>query len=111
MLNGNIGTARSLNKVIIRLTFERWFHISENHLELTGAAFEALETVNNPDIIVGGYAGEMLAVKKINKKYLVSIYKETTKKDGFVITAFYTTDIKSLLKNRKTIWQKSVKKK
>jgi len=37
-----IGKARSINGVIIRLTFERWYHISESHQELVGAPFEVL---------------------------------------------------------------------
>lgn len=101
-----IGEAKSINDVNIRLTFERWYHISESHQELLGASFETLETINQPDIVVRGLAGEFLALRKINKKYLVSIYREINKKDGFVITAFYTTDLKSLLKKRKIIWSK-----
>lgn len=107
-----IGEAISINGVNIRLTFERWYHISESHRELTGLTFEVLETVNRPDVIVKGLTEELLALRKINKKYLVSIYKEINKKDGFIITAFYTSDLNSLLKKRKIIWQRSsIKKK
>lgn len=101
-----IGEATSINKVAIRLTFERWYHISESHQELVGVAFEVLDTINKPDMVVKGLVGEYLALRKINKKYLVSVYREMNKKDGFVITAFYTTDLKSLLKKRKIIWSK-----
>lgn len=106
-----IGKAKSINRVEIRLTFERWYHISESHRELAGASFQILETINQPDIVVEGLAGELLALRKINKKYLVSIYREINKENGFVITAFYTSDLKSLLKKRKITWkQRSIKK-
>ena len=105
-----IGKVKSVNGVIIRLTFERWYHISENHQELVGIPFEVLEVVSQPDIIIKGTTEELLALRKINQKYLVSIYREVNKKDGFIITAFYTKDLKSLLKNRKIIWQKLMKK-
>jgi hypothetical protein len=105
-----IGKARSINGVDIRLTFERWYHISEGHPELAGLAFEVLETINKPDLIVKGLEEELLALKKVNKKYLVAVYREVNKKDGFVITAFYTSKLNSLLKRRKIIWQRSTKK-
>ncbi len=107
-----IGEAISINGANIRLTFERWYHISESHRELAGLAFEVLEIINHPDMIVKGLTGELLALRKINKKYLVSIYREINKKDGFIITAFFTSDLESLLKKRKIIWQRlSTKKK
>jgi hypothetical protein len=105
-----IGKAKSINGVDVRLTFERWYHISEGHPELAGSAFEVLETINKPDLIVKGLEEELLAVKKVNKKYLIAVYREVNKKDGFVITAFYTSKLKSLLKRRKIIWQRSTKK-
>ena len=44
-----------------------------------------------------------LALQKVeSKKYLVVVYREL-KKDGFIITAFLTRRIKSLMK-RKQIW-------
>lgn len=105
-----IGKVKSIKGVDIRLTFERWYHISEAHVELIGLSYEVLETVNDPDVLVRGLAGEYLALKKLNKKYLVSIYREINKKDGFIITAFYTSDLKSLLKKRKIIWKRSQNK-
>lgn len=100
-----IGVAISKNNAKIRLTTERWCHITENHCELSGWAFQALESIEAPDSIIKGLNGELLALKKINKKYLVVIYHETNK-DGFVITAFYTTHLKQLLKKRIIIWSK-----
>jgi len=42
---------RSKNGVPIRLTDERWLHITEEHSEMAGYYFEALETVEEPDAI------------------------------------------------------------
>ena len=100
-----IGIAISKNNAKIHLTTERWYHIIENHCEMAGSAFKILDAVNDPDIIVKGLASELLAVKKIDTQYLISVYRETNK-HGFIITAFYTTLLKKLLKNRKIIWSK-----
>lgn len=105
-----IGKAKSVNGVDIRLTFERWYHISESHQELVGAPFKVLEAINRPNLVVEGLAGEFLALMKVNKKYLVGVYREINKEDGFVITAFYTSDLKTLLKKRKIIWKRSINK-
>ena len=54
---------KSKNNVSIRLTEERWFHITEAHPEMAGYYFEVLETVEDPDVIYEGKAGECIAVK------------------------------------------------
>lgn len=71
-----IGTALSKNGVPIRLTEERWFHIVENHDELAGLSDEVLMTVEYPDFIVKGWTDELLAVRRVNGRYLVVVYKE-----------------------------------
>ncbi len=111
MQNNIISITKSVNQVDIRLTYERWYHISESHRELVGLANQVLETISQPDLIVEGLAGELLALSKINGKYLVSVYREVDKKDGFVITAFYITNLKLLLKKRKIIWKQKLTKK
>nr|MDO8079379.1 hypothetical protein [Candidatus Freyarchaeota archaeon] len=68
---------RSKNNVPIRLSEERWFHITEEHSELAGYYYEVLESVEEPDAIYEGRMGEYLAVKELEKgKYVVVIYKE-----------------------------------
>ena len=99
-----IGTAVSKNGVPIRLTEERWFHIVENHDELAGLSDEVLLTIEDPDFIVKGWTDELLAVRKINDKYLVAVYKEVGN-DGFIITAFITKKVDKVLR-RGVIWQK-----
>jgi hypothetical protein len=89
--------------VPIRLTDERWTHISEEHCELAGLRLEVLETVANPERIFAGGAGELLATRSVGpRKWLVAVYKEL-EHDGFVITAFLTRRVASL-ERRKQLW-------
>lgn len=97
---------RSKNGVPIRLAEERWFHITEEHSEMAGFYFEVLETVEEPEVIYEGRAGECIAVREIEKgKYMAVIYRELSKEDGFVITAFLTRRRKQLERRRK-IWHR-----
>jgi len=94
----------SKNRVPIRLTDERWVHITEEHSEMAGYYFEILETIENPEVIYKGREGEFIAVKEIEKsKYIVVIYKETSKEDGFVITSFLTKRKKQLERRPKIL--------
>ena len=100
-----IETVLSQNKIPIRLTDERWAHITEEHCEIAGMRLEVLETIENPSRILAGGEEELLAVQEIEKgKFLVVVYRELTN-DGFIITAFLTRRIKSL-NRRKQIWPK-----
>jgi len=77
-----IGIAVSKNGIPVRLTEERWFHIVENHDELAGLSDEVLLTVEDPDFIVKGWIDELLAIRKIDQKHIVVVYKEVGN-DGF----------------------------
>lgn len=82
--------AKSVNSVPIRLPYERWYHISENHDELASHYFDVLETVDNPELVVRGNKGTLKAVKNMGKEnWLVVVYREVSKSDGFVITAYF----------------------
>ncbi len=104
--------AISKNNVTIRLTDERWTHITLGHPELAAYFFEVLETVQEPDVVYFGAGGELLAVKQLASephKSLVVAYKELADQtgiliDGFIITAFSTSKTQSLQK-RKISWQ------
>lgn len=103
-----LGTARSKNSITIRLTDERWFHITSSHKEIDTASFLSItQTIKTPDIIFQGDHGELLAVKKQSrrKNWVVVVYTERDLSDGFVLTAYLTTDFRWLLK-RKIIWNK-----
>jgi hypothetical protein len=87
------------------LTEERWLHITEEHSEMAGYYFEVLEAVEEPEAIFAGKTGEFIAVREIEKdKYIVVIYKELGKEDGFVITAFLMRQRKKL-ERRQKIWE------
>ncbi|MBN1866702.1 hypothetical protein JW916_05375 [Candidatus Sumerlaeota bacterium] len=95
--------ARSVNGVPIRLTYERWYHIIENHDELVSRFHDVLETVENPEIVVRGNGGAFKAARNIGKRqWLVAVYREVSKTDGFVITA-YILDTKP---KGDAIWQR-----
>ncbi|KKQ43422.1 MAG: hypothetical protein US60_C0002G0030 [Microgenomates group bacterium GW2011_GWC1_37_8] len=95
----------SKNGIAVRLTEERMKHILLMHPNLVDKQDEILRAVKNPDCILKGKAGELLAVLGSSKKtYLVVVYKEFVK-DGFIITAFETTDTTWLFK-KEIIWNK-----
>lgn len=96
---------KSKNGVPIRLTEERWFHITEEHSEMAGYYFEVLETVGEPEAIYEGKAGECIATREVEDgKNIVVIYRELNKEDGFVITSFLTRREKQFERRRK-IWK------
>ncbi|MFI5263490.1 MAG: hypothetical protein ACHQM6_03140 [Candidatus Kapaibacterium sp.] len=87
----------------IRLTDERWQHIIEEHPELQGKDRDVLHTIEKPEKIYEGKDGELLATREIEpKKLIVVVYREALP-DGFIITAFFTRQIRSFDK-RKQIW-------
>ena len=94
----------SLNDIPIRITRERWFHITENHDDLAGYYDDVLHTIENPDLVIQGYGGALIAVKGMGRRrYLCVVYKEfISKKDGFVISAYFTSKIN----RRKVLWPK-----
>lgn len=97
-----------MNGVAIRLTHERWLHITYSHKEIDPTDNTTILTVIKlPDVIFQGDTGELLAVRKRPRKkdWIVVVYKEIDVTDGFVLTAYITTDFRWLLK-RKIIWNK-----
>jgi len=101
-----VETARSKNGVPIRLPDERWLHITESHSEMAGFYSDVLETIECPDAIYEGGSGELLATKMVQiDKYLVVVYKEVSKEDGFLITAFLTRKQNQLERGSK-IWER-----
>lgn len=82
--------ARSRNGVPIRLSHERWYHIVENHDDLAGSFHEVLEAVEKPDLITRGSHGALKAAKSMGRRgWMVVIYRELSRQDGFVITAYF----------------------
>lgn len=100
-------TVLSKNGVPIRLTDERWNHIIKTHTEINPRDFSSvINVVKNPDAILKGDVGELLAVKKHGiQTWIVVPYKEIDEKDGFILTAYQTTDSRWLFQ-REVLWSK-----
>ena len=82
--------AYSRNGVPIRLGYERWYHITENHDDMASYYYDVLETIENPSLVIRGNKGTLRAARNFGKnKWLVVIYREISKKDGFIITAYF----------------------
>lgn len=84
---------RARSGVPLRLTEERWEHISTGHPEMSSMRPEILETVADPDLIQEGDSGELLAIRRypetpLTSKFLVVPYREVSEEDGFVLTAY-----------------------
>ena len=76
-------TVTSQNGAHVRLTDERWAHITEEHCELAGMHPEVLETIVHPSHIYEGNGGELLAVREIEPgKYLVAATARREKTDS-----------------------------
>lgn len=83
-------TVYSVNGVPIRLTYERWYHIIENHDDLASHFYDVLETIEKPEFVIRGNEGTLKATKNFSKKNGWSLFiKEVSQKDGFIITAYF----------------------
>jgi len=96
-------TATSKNGITIRLPEERWEHILTGHGELHDMQHDVLDAITEPDRVLAGGAGELLAVREIEAgKWLVVVYRELDE-DGFIITALLTRRTEWLEK-REQLW-------
>jgi hypothetical protein len=88
--------AFSRNGIAIRLPDERWGHIIERHNVLTDQQSLVLDTISNPDRILAGNEGALMALRELEPdQWLVVVYREDNE-DGFIITAFPTRRINAL---------------
>lgn len=79
----------SINGVPVRLNDERWEHIIEEKPYMQSYCERMLEAVEGPGYILRGNAGSLIAVLTLGgRKYLHTVYRELSKDDGFIITAF-----------------------
>ena len=92
--------ALSVNGVPIRLTAERWRHISEGHPDLAGERGDILAAIRSPDLVQEGDFETLLAAKRGDDIYLVVVYRELSPSDGFVVTAYRTRR----LRQRNVVW-------
>ena len=101
---------KSKNEVSIRLTSERWTHITTSHTDMNDNKDLLFKTVETPDMILKGVNGELRAVRFYQKthlgpKYLMVAYKELSYGEGFIITAYKTSKVDKIVK-RGVIWEK-----
>jgi len=81
--------AYSVNGVPIRLTEERWEHIVNNKPYMESYYKRMLDAIEKPTCVLQGYAGSLVAVLSDGRqRYLHVVYKEVSREDGFIITAF-----------------------
>jgi hypothetical protein len=92
---GMLETAVSKNGVAVRLTHERWTHITEEHCELAGLRIEVLETVTNPLRVLAGKEGELLAVRELAVKRKRKTNHESTKGRKYEKRNFLIHDAKT----------------
>jgi hypothetical protein len=102
--------ATSINGVRIRLTEERWEHIASRHPELRLYVDKVLETIEHPDFVARGFLGEFKAVRlylvlPIGQKYLIVAYREIDRRNGFIITARFGSDIGDLIRGG-VVWRR-----
>ena len=101
---------KSKNGIPVRLTSERWTHITSSHTDMNDNKDLLLKTVENPDMILKGVGGELRAVRfhqktHLGPKYLMVAYKELSYGEGFIITAYKTSKVDKIVK-RGVIWKK-----
>jgi hypothetical protein len=97
----------SKNGIPVRITEERWEHITRRHPEIRNQKEKVMETISTPDIILGGDFSELLAIRfypktPLTEKYLVVVYREISSQDGFILTAYFTN---TPSKRREVIWK------
>lgn len=71
----------SQNGVPVRLTAERWQHITCHHPEMAEQQDRALETLVKPELIQQGDYGALLAIRfyaetPLTSKFLVVVYRD-----------------------------------
>lgn len=109
-----IASVYSVNNAIIRLTQERWFHITDYHKELCNFQLEVLLAVADPENVYfspKGMQPNFAAVKSFGRladyglaRNLTVHYRELEASTGFILTAFVMSDKK--LKKKFILWQR-----
>ena len=95
----------SVNRIPIRLTHERWEHIVDNKPYMDSYYEQILEAIENPTFVLRGYAGSLVAVLSLSReRFLHVVYKEISKDNGFIITAF----IAKKYNKRMIVWSREL---
>ena len=86
--------AYSVAGVPIRLPDERWEHIVSNKPYMESYHDQVLDAVETPTWVLRSYAGALVAVLTLGKqRYLHVVYREVSRDDGFIITAFVSRKV------------------
>lgn len=91
----------------IRVTATQWAHISESHDYMAGNLDKVIETIAEPSTVISGERNESIALRayaktNISQKTAVVIYRDEP--DGFVITAFLTSQPERIEKKGGKLW-------
>jgi hypothetical protein len=98
-----VDRAYSVNGVPIRLTEERWEHLVSNKPYMESYYEKVLDAIERPTWAEQGYAGALVAILTLGKReYLHVVYRELSREDGFIITAF----IAQKANRRNRVWPK-----
>lgn len=99
-----LDTVESIDGVPIRLTDERWEHILGEHPYMSGYYEAVLDAVENPEFVLRGHKKAKVAVINLGRrKWLLVSYREISKSDGFIVTAFIDDEFNKNL----IIWKRS----
>jgi len=99
--------AFSKNKIPIRLSDERWHHITTGHPEIADYYYEILDTIENPKSIFQGDNQDLIAIGfhiASTRKFIVAVYKEVSQNDGFVLTA-YLSKKEQKFEKKNLVWK------
>jgi len=92
---------QSVSGVPIRLTDERWQHITRRHPDLANDRSAVLDAVQNPALLRSGQLGTLMAAKPLGSHWLVVVYRETDESDGFILTAYQAR----YLREEEVVWR------
>lgn len=96
-------SALAVQGVPIRLTEERWAHICTAHPDVKLTIGEVLAIVAQPDWVVEGPQGELLAVKAVSRgKWQIVVYR-IMGGGGFIVTSF-STRRRSVFERWRQVW-------
>lgn len=108
-MNDVLHVVTSVQGNSIRVTAKQWAHVIEAHDYMAGNMDKVLETIAEPERILEGERGEMLALRpyaatNITRKTAVVVYRDEA--DGFLITTFFTSRPDKVERGKRLIWQK-----
>ena len=93
----------------VRLGLNGWRHILAKRPWLHEHRSKIMEAVEEPDLVLEGGFGELLAIKwfedLLDGIYLVVVYRPLNG-EGFIITAYPTKKVERLRRRRRLVWRK-----